>query len=34
MMLENYYSSLIWNIYQDIEAVQDGLKVLGFKEVK
>lgn len=34
MMLENYYSSLIWNIYQSIDAVQDGLKVLGFKEVK
>ena len=33
MMLENYYSSLIWNIYQSVDAVKDGLKVLGFKEV-
>jgi len=34
MMLENYYSSLIWNIYQDITYVSDGLTVLGFKKVE
>jgi len=34
MMLENYHSSLIWNLYQSLSYVQNGLEVLGFTEVK
>ena len=29
-MIENYVSSLIWNIFMDVEYVQNGLNELGF----
>lgn len=33
LMLENYYSSLIWNIYMDVEYIQDAMRILGFTTV-
>jgi hypothetical protein len=30
LMIENYMSSMIWNIFMDIEYIQDGLENLGF----
>ena len=30
LMIENYVSSLIWNIFMDVDYVQDGLNELGF----
>lgn len=32
LMIENYRSGLIWDIFMDIEVIQDGLDVLGFTE--
>lgn len=33
IMIENYRSSLIWDLFMDVEAIQNGLDVLGFYEV-
>ena len=33
LMIENYISSFIWNIYMDIDYVKDGLNELGFKQM-
>ena len=30
LMIENYMSSMIWNIFMDIEYIQNGLENLGF----
>ena len=30
LMIENYMSEMIWNIFMDIDYVQDGLNNLGF----
>ena len=32
LMIENYLSNTIWNIFMDIDYVQDGLKELGFRK--
>ncbi len=32
LMLENYNSGLIWNIFMDIEYVQNAMVILGFSE--
>ena len=32
LMIENYRSSLIWDIFMDIPYIQDGLDILGFYE--
>lgn len=34
LMIENYMSGMIWNIFMDIEYIQNGLKELDFTEVK
>lgn len=33
LMIENYISSFIWNIYMDIDYVKNGLEVLGFTPI-
>ena len=30
LMIENYMSEMIWNIFMDIDYIQDGLTELGF----
>ncbi len=32
LMIENYRSQLIWNIFMDIPYIQNGLEVLGFQD--
>ena len=32
-MLENYRSNLIWNIFMDIDYIQNGARILGFETV-
>lgn len=32
LMIENYLSNTIWNIFMDIDYVQNGLKELGFRK--
>jgi hypothetical protein len=34
LMIENYLSNTIWNIFMDIDYIQEGLKELDFTEVK
>ena len=30
LMIENFVSNMIWNIFMDVDYVQNGLKELGF----
>ena len=32
LMIENYRSQLIWDIFMDVDYIQNGLDILGFKD--